>query len=60
MLSYALVYLFVALIAAVLGFGSLGAGAGEIARMLFVLFLVISAASFFVHLVGRRDGSRRH
>ncbi len=54
MLSYSLVYLMEALIAAIAGFGSLAAGAEEIARILFVLFMVMAIASFFLHLVGRR------
>lgn len=51
---YAVVYLFMALIAAVVGFSNLLTGAGEIARILFVLFLVMAVVSYIVHLAGRR------
>ncbi len=54
MLSYSLVYFLAALVAAILGFGSLAASAAEIARILFVLFMVMAIASFFVHWMGRR------
>ena len=54
MLYYALVYFVVALIAAVVGFGGIGAGVADIARMLFVLFLVMALVSLFVHLARRR------
>jgi uncharacterized membrane protein YtjA (UPF0391 family) len=51
---YAAVYLIMALIAAVVGYGDLAAGFTEIARVLFVLFLVMAAVSYVVHLIGRR------
>ena len=48
MLSWALTFLVLALIAAMFGFGGIAAGAGSIAKILFFLFLVL----FIVSLVG--------
>jgi len=51
MLHYALVFLLVAIVCAILGFGVLSAVAATIAKVLFVVFLVI----FLVSLItGRR------
>jgi len=47
MLHYAVVFLVIALIAAVLGFGSLAGLAAEIAKLLFVIFLALCIVSFF-------------
>ena len=49
MLHYAVVFLVIALIAAVLGFGGLAAGAASIAKILFVVFLVGALVSFLMH-----------
>jgi uncharacterized membrane protein YtjA (UPF0391 family) len=46
MLHYAVVFLVVALIAAVLGFGGIAAGAAGIAKILFVVFLIMAVVSF--------------
>lgn len=54
MLYYALVYFVVALIAAAFGFGGFGASAEDIARILFVLFLVMALVSLFFHLARRQ------
>jgi uncharacterized membrane protein YtjA (UPF0391 family) len=51
MLHYAWVFLVIALIAAVLGFGVIAGTAATIAKFLFVAFLVIFLISFFM---GRR------
>jgi uncharacterized membrane protein YtjA (UPF0391 family) len=53
MLYYAVMFFVVALIAAVLGFGGLAAGAAGIAKFLFVLFLIGAVITFFISL-GRR------
>lgn len=45
MLSYALIFLVVALLAGVLGFGVIAGTAATIAKVLFVLFLVLFVAS---------------
>ena len=47
MLHYAVVFLVIALIAAVLGFGGIAAGAAGIAKILFFVFLVIAIITFF-------------
>jgi uncharacterized membrane protein YtjA (UPF0391 family) len=41
MLKWALTFFIVAIIAAVFGFGGIAAGAVEIARILFVVFIVL-------------------
>jgi uncharacterized membrane protein YtjA (UPF0391 family) len=48
MLHYAAVFLVIALIAAVFGFGGIAAGAVEIAKILFFIFIVL----FLVSLIG--------
>src|SRR3954468_8690961 len=53
MLRWALIFLVVALIAAVFGFGGLAAGAAGIAKLLFVLFLVVFVISLVMGLVRR-------
>jgi uncharacterized membrane protein YtjA (UPF0391 family) len=45
MLYWALMFLVIALVAAVLGFGNLAGGAAWIAQVLFVLFLVLFIVS---------------
>jgi uncharacterized membrane protein YtjA (UPF0391 family) len=55
MLRWSLVFFIVAVVAAVFGFGGIAAGATEIARVLFFLFVVI----FLVSLVwGLMTGGR--
>ena len=49
MLHYAIVFLIVALIAAVFGFGGIAAGAAGIAKVLFVVFLIGAVVSFLMH-----------
>ncbi len=46
MLHYAVVFLVIALIAAVFGFGGIAASAVGIAKVLFVVFLILAVASF--------------
>jgi uncharacterized membrane protein YtjA (UPF0391 family) len=46
MLHYAVVFFVVALIAAVFGFGGIAAGAVGIAKILFVVFLIMAVVSF--------------
>jgi uncharacterized membrane protein YtjA (UPF0391 family) len=53
MLYWALVFFVVAIIAAILGFGGIAAGAESIARVLFFLFLVVFAVSLILGLRGR-------
>jgi uncharacterized membrane protein YtjA (UPF0391 family) len=55
MLGWAITFLVIALIAAVLGFGGIAGTAVEIAKILFVVFLILFLVSLVWHLVsGRR------
>lgn len=51
MLHYTVVFFIIALIAAVFGFGGIAAGATEIAKILFFVFLIITVISF---IIGRK------
>ena len=51
MLHWAAVFLVIALVAALFGFGGIAAGAVEIAKILFFVFIVLFVLSF---LMGRR------
>ena len=53
MLYYAVVFLIIALVAALLGFGGIAAGAAGIAKILFVVFLIVAVVTFLLSL-GRR------
>lgn len=55
MLRWALIFLIVAIIAAVFGFGGIATTAAGIAQILFVIFIVLFLASLIYHLIsGRR------
>ena len=51
MLNYAFLFLIIALIAAVLGFGVISGTAATIAKILFLVFLILFIASF---ILGKR------
>jgi uncharacterized membrane protein YtjA (UPF0391 family) len=53
MLYYALVFLVIAIVAALLGFGGAAVAFAGIAKILFILFLVLFLVSLIMHL-GRR------
>jgi uncharacterized membrane protein YtjA (UPF0391 family) len=53
MLYYAAVFLVIALIAALFGFGGIAAGAAGIAKILFFVFLVIAAVTFLMSVIRR-------
>jgi uncharacterized membrane protein YtjA (UPF0391 family) len=53
MLNWALLFLLIALIAAVLGFSGLALAAAGIAKILFAIFLVLFLASLVMHLARR-------
>lgn len=53
MLRYAVIFFVIAIIAAVLGFGGIAAGATEIAKILFFIFIVIAVVTFFMGLMKR-------
>ncbi|MES2579017.1 MAG: DUF1328 domain-containing protein [Pseudomonadota bacterium] len=51
MLHYTVVFFIIAIIAAVFGFGGIAAGATEIAKILFFVFLIVTVISF---IIGRK------
>jgi uncharacterized membrane protein YtjA (UPF0391 family) len=53
MLSWAITFLIIAIVAAVLGFGGIAGTATGIAKILFIIFLVLFVASFFMGRRGR-------
>jgi uncharacterized membrane protein YtjA (UPF0391 family) len=53
MLHYAIVFLVIALVAALFGFGGIAAGAVEIAKILFFVFLIMAVIAFVVS-IGRK------
>jgi len=54
MLRYAAIFLIIALVAALLGFTGIAAGAVEIAKILFFVFLLLFAVSLIVGLMRRK------
>jgi uncharacterized membrane protein YtjA (UPF0391 family) len=54
MLKWALIFLIVALVAGVLGFGGIYDAATDIAVILFIIFLVLAAISFIWSLAQGR------
>ena len=54
MLHYAVVFFIIALVAAVFGFGGIAAGAVEIAKILFFIFIVLFLASLLFGLMRRK------
>ena len=54
MLHYAIVFLVIALIAALFGFGGIAAGAVEIAKILFFVFVIMAVVTFIVSLLRKR------
>ena len=53
MLHYALIFFVVAIVAALFGFGGIAAGATEIAKILFFVFLVLFVISLVAGLLRR-------
>lgn len=51
MLHYAVVFLVIALVAAVFGFGGIAAGAVGIAKVLFFVFVTMAVVSFIIGLL---------
>ncbi len=56
MLRWSLIFFVVAIIAAIFGFGGLSQELAGIAKILFVIFIVIFAVTGLIHLMG--DGRR--
>jgi uncharacterized membrane protein YtjA (UPF0391 family) len=54
MLHYAVVFLIIALIAAVFGFGGIAAGAMGIAKILFFVFIILAIVAFVAFVAGGR------
>lgn len=54
MLRYAVIFLVIAIIAGVFGFGGIAAGATEIAKVLFWLFVVIFLVSLVFGLINKK------
>jgi uncharacterized membrane protein YtjA (UPF0391 family) len=54
MLHYAVVFFIVAVIAALFGFTGIAAGAVEIAKILFFIFILLFVVSLFMGLVRRK------
>ncbi len=54
MLYWAAVFFVIALVAALFGFGGIAAGAVEVAKILFFVFLIVFAVTLVLGLIGRR------
>lgn len=54
MLRWALIFLVVALVAAVLGFTAIAGAAIDVAKILFYVFLVLFVVSLIMHMVRGR------
>ena len=54
MLHYAIIFLVIALVAALFGFGGIAASAVGIAKILFFVFIVLAVVSFVVGLLRGR------
>lgn len=55
MLSWALTFFVLAIIAGIFGFGGIATAAAGIAKILFVIFIVLFIASFFFRAAGKAD-----
>lgn len=53
MLRYAIIFFVIALVAALFGFGGIAAGATEIAKILFFIFIVLFVVSLVAGLIKR-------
>ena len=54
MLHYAIVFFVIALVAALFGFGGIAAGAVEIAKILFFIFVIMAVVAFVMSLGWKR------
>ena len=52
MLTWAIIFLVIAVVAAALGFGGVAQGAATIAKVLFGIFLVVALVLFLMALLG--------
>ena len=53
MLTWAVIFLIISLVAAVFGFGGVAIGAAGIAKLLFFLFLIAFVVSLIIGVTGR-------
>jgi len=53
LLRFAIIFLLVALVAAILGFGGIAGASTGIAKIIFYLFVVLFLASLITHLMRR-------
>ena len=51
MLKWAMIFLVIAIIAAIFGFGGIVAGAVEIAKIIFYIFLILFVISLVMNLI---------
>jgi uncharacterized membrane protein YtjA (UPF0391 family) len=58
LLRWAVVFLVVSVIAALFGFGNIAAGAGDVARVLFFIFLTICVVLFILGAMTYRSVTR--
>ena len=56
MLHYAVLFLVVALVAALFGFGGIAAGAVEIAKILFVVFVLMAVVTLIIGIARKGKG----
>lgn len=54
MLNWSVTFFIIAIVSAVLGFGGIAGGAASIAQVLFFVFLLLFALSFFTKRIGTR------
>ena len=55
MLQYAAIFFVIALISALFGFGGIAAGATEIAKILFFVFLLVTVVTLIMGLIRRKS-----
>jgi uncharacterized membrane protein YtjA (UPF0391 family) len=55
MLQYAAIFFVIALVAALFGFGGIAAGATEIAKILFFVFLLVTVVTLIMGLIRRKS-----
>lgn len=54
MIHYAIVFLLIAMVSAIFGFGGIAAGAAPIAKLLFFIFVAMAVITFVLSLFSNR------
>ena len=54
MLRYAVIFLVIAIVAAIFGFGGIAAGAVDIAKILFFVFIIIAVITFVLGFINKK------